>query len=282
MRSLIEFIQEQDQINYRRLRGYQHPWTDDPIMAYFKFGNVRREFDRTNRLLYQLFNRDAWSSTCGTVGAEPLRINPRLIANCLVHRLVSCHDFSERHGLFADFEKFQFAYLDDRVAGLQVRPTSFTSCMSDNVLLKSAKLAFDMSATIAKYIVDSESLESCFFQFKKVVGKFTAWQASLDCVMHGWVKNTTNFVHMGPGAEFTLRALDVPLENYPSLFVAVNDHIQYLPLRFEEVEGLLCEYGRYIKYNTKWPGKYRNYTPDPRPLKSIPLDKTLISALEVT
>lgn len=274
MKSLIEFIQEQDVINYRRLGGQAPPWTDDPVMANYKFGNVRRELDRTNRLLYGVFNTERWAKK-GSV----LEAKPGLVANCLVHRLVSCHDFSQRHGMFHNFHSFREAYTRDRKAGVRVRPTSFMSCVSDDHLMKYADLAFSLAPVLAVSISDSGSLETAFFHFKKVVGKFTAWQAALDCVMYGWVTNTTDFVHLGPGADFALSVLDLGPADYPTLVAQVNDHLRYLPLRYEEVEGLLCEYGRYVKYNTKWPGKYRNYTPDPRPLLTVPMDGVLLTAL---
>lgn len=275
MKSLIEFMQEQDIINYRRSTGESPPWSDDPVMTGYKFGNVRRELDRTNRLLHHLFVKEKWADKCPVLEGKPI-----LVANCLVHRLVSCHDFSERHGLFTDFKAFNKRYKQDRLVGLPVRPTSFISCKSDQDLLKSAELCFSVTSALAEVLVDSQSLESAFYNFKKIVGKFTAWQAALDCVMHGWVSNLTDFVHLGPGAEFTLRALDLDASSYMSLVADINQQIAYLPLRYEEVEGLLCEYGRYIKYNTKWPGKYRNYTPDQRPLIPVSLDSTLRVALK--
>lgn len=279
MKSLIEFIQEQDLISHRRLTGSAPPWTDDPVMASYKFGNVRRELDRTNRLLYHLFRKEKWAEECPV-----LRAKPRLVANCLVHRLVSCHDFSQRHSLFSEFSHFKSAYEADRRNGLAVRPTSFTSCMSDQNLLKCAELAFALTTSLAEVISDSGSLEAAFFHLKSVVGKFTAWQAALDCVMYGWVENTTGFVHLGPGADFTIGLLDMGPKDfgYDHLVAMVNEHLGYLPLRYEEVEGLLCEYGRYVKYNTKWPGKYRLFTPDARPLKTIPLDKILVVAITPT
>ena len=273
MKSLIEFIQEQDTISYRRLNGLPPPWTDDPVMANYKFGNVRRELDRTNRLLYSLFATPKYKDK-----RDVLTILPNIVANCLAHRLVSCHDFSLRHGFFDSYEAFENAYNGDRDAGLPVRPTSFISCISDTNLLKSARVAFKLTNILADYLVRSQSLESTFYHFKKIVGKFTAWQAALDCVMHGWVANNSDFVHLGPGALFTLNVLDYPPQDYGTLVSQVNDHIKYLPLRYEEVEGLLCEYGRYVKYNTKWPGKYRLYSPDPRPLLSVPLDKIFTTA----
>jgi hypothetical protein len=271
MKSLIEFMQEQDLVSARRLVGHAHPWTDDLVMQKYKFGNVRRELDRTNRLLYRLLH--------GPKNCDSFAL-PDAVANCLVHRLVSNHDFSERHGLFLYYTDFAKRYDSDRKCGLAVRPTSFISCMSDPRLLTVAGDCFANSKSMAEVILQKPTLKTAFRTFRRQVGKFTAWQAALDAQAYGWVTNSTKFVHLGPGADFSLRALDLSPGDYDTLVHQVNEYLEYLPLRYEEVEGLLCEYGRYIKYNTKWPGKYRLYTPDPRPLLPVPLDSVLLGAMK--
>lgn len=292
MKSLVEYIQEQDLINYRRLMACDQDgdvwvpnitrwdpasWTTDPVMRDFKFGNIRRELDRTNRHLYHLFTPGHF--------AQRLPINAE-IWSCLAHRSVSCVSFTRRHGLFVSFADFKHAYLTDKQLGRPVRPPSFMSCGSDEDFLNSIAACVNCSDVFANRFARKPTLMEAYLCFKSVTGKFTAWQAALDCMMYHWVDNPPSdpFVCLGPGAVSCLSALHLGKGDYDSMVINVNSKLEvagYLPLRYEEVEGALCEYGRYIRYNTKWPGKYRHFTATHDPFPVVSLDTALIYTMEV-
>lgn len=49
------FIKEREAIRLRRAAGQPWPWTNDPILRKFSFTNVKREHDRTSRILIDQF-----------------------------------------------------------------------------------------------------------------------------------------------------------------------------------------------------------------------------------
>lgn len=49
------FVHERWAIRERRIAGQPWPWTDDPILREYKFTNVKREHDRTSRILIDEF-----------------------------------------------------------------------------------------------------------------------------------------------------------------------------------------------------------------------------------
>ena len=85
------FAVERQEVFFRRLRGSSPPWTDDPILARFKFTNAYRASDRVSQylirnviyggpqspeevvfrtLLFKLFNRiETWELLNSTLGA---------------------------------------------------------------------------------------------------------------------------------------------------------------------------------------------------------------------
>jgi hypothetical protein len=49
------FMRERESIRMKRAAASPPPWTDDPILQKYKFTNVKREHDRTSRLLREEF-----------------------------------------------------------------------------------------------------------------------------------------------------------------------------------------------------------------------------------
>ena len=49
------FMREREAIRLRRLEGAPPPWTEDPILREFSFTNIKREHDKTSRLLIEEF-----------------------------------------------------------------------------------------------------------------------------------------------------------------------------------------------------------------------------------
>lgn len=64
------FMVEREAIRLRRASGASWPWTDDPILREWKFTNVKREHDRTSRLLIEEFYRPHFNAP-----AEDILIN---------------------------------------------------------------------------------------------------------------------------------------------------------------------------------------------------------------
>ena len=58
------FIQERECIRRRRESCHKGPWTDDPILQQFRFTNVKREHDRTTRVVARVLGEQSkkWQS----------------------------------------------------------------------------------------------------------------------------------------------------------------------------------------------------------------------------
>lgn len=263
MLSLIEFIHEFDKITAKRLRGVARPWTDDRVLQEFHFSNLRRELDRTNRILYRIFKGSLKKLT---------------FANLMAHRMVSRYKFSEEHGLFKSYEEFERVYRKRRNDGEQVRPPSFISCSSDEVFLGRVKNAFDIDVAVVTAIGSKPTLETAWRVMSKIVGKFTGWQCALDAEMYGYVSNEAEFMHIGPGAAYCMKTLGITKHDLHDIHEEINGTFQCpeLKYRFAEVEGALCEYARYIKWNSMYPGKFRSYYHNSEPLVPVPLDSAIL------
>ncbi|HVX90173.1 MAG TPA: nucleotide kinase domain-containing protein, partial [Candidatus Paceibacterota bacterium] len=66
---LVEFAVKREQLRLRKEAGYaREKWTDDPILAHFRFTNVRRRDDRVSKwLLGNVLQNTSWLTNAGSV-----------------------------------------------------------------------------------------------------------------------------------------------------------------------------------------------------------------------
>ena len=76
------FIREREAIRQRRVAGLPYPWTTDPILGKFSFTNVKREHDRTSRLLREEFYTPHFDAPKGEI-----------LFNCTVARYFGTIEF---------------------------------------------------------------------------------------------------------------------------------------------------------------------------------------------
>jgi hypothetical protein len=264
MLSLREFILEYDHLNTRRLLGRPSPWSQDIVLQSYRFGNFRRELDRTNRLLTTFFGSS--------------RLTGTLVGNLVSHRMVSQPSFTSAYGIFGSYSDFERVYNDAMKSGIPTRPSSFMSCRSADRFLDAIQDSWDNSLTLTNKIQQKPTLESVYRLFAPVLGKFTSWQLALDFLMLHLVGNPGEWAHIGPGSGTALLALGLKpdLRSILDLLLIINESPKQLDLRVDELEGALCEYSKYIRLcNTQFPGKFRNFTPSSEHLFPVPTDSVL-------
>lgn len=109
--AFFDYLREREQIRLRKEADLPFPWTKDQILRTYKFTNVRREHDRTSRVLREEFyipNRDT-----------PIR---DILMNCALFRYFGTYEFARAVG-WQTYDGFDFegikATARDRLAQRQ-------------------------------------------------------------------------------------------------------------------------------------------------------------------
>jgi hypothetical protein len=273
MKSLREFILEWDLVTARRHAGRPWPWSGSQILQKYRFGNFRRQADRLNRHLIHLFEKRV-------VDRDPF-LETDLVVNRMVSQVsfTTTTSFNGVAGSVGPYKAFDADYMRRRKLGLPVRPNSFMSCKSDQQFLYSIYQCYKKSGSAAGRIMAKPTLRTVYKEYHPLIGPFTAWQLALDFLMLGLVTNEDQFFHLGPGSRFALTICGKPASRVSFLdtFHTINRTPEIMPMTVDELEGALCEYGKYFGYhNTRFPGKFRYYFPLAEPLPPIPLDKQIL------
>lgn len=101
--SFFDFINERESIRRRKVAGANHPLTEDPILAEYKFTNVRRHHDRTSAELRDHFYKGHFHDDQATI-----------LMNCAVARYFGYSPFVQAVG-WQDVDSFDTGYIKDMV-----------------------------------------------------------------------------------------------------------------------------------------------------------------------
>lgn len=261
--SFWEFVAERADIWHRKevLRG-PPPWTDDPILAAYRFTNVRRADDigtiwyvknigeATDNweellwatMLYRMINNVAWFEELGQVPSLSYWREYRELTIANIHRCSPPH--SPAYMILA------------RRKGSRV-----------DSLIENLDRAEKVWGEIATQVFSSPTTEEAWKVLIQLhdVGGFLAYQILRDLILVRRVPfNDNDFTHIGPGAAYTLRHLSGET-NYDQQydFLLGLWHRQpplrvMSPLCLGDVENCLCEYGKYVKIS-QGGGRRRKY-----------------------
>lgn len=86
-------MQERESIRLKKEAGAPWPWTEDPILREYKFTNVKREHDRTSRLLIEEFYKPNYNTP-----------REQLLLNCAIARYFGTIEFMRAIGWQQDFK----------------------------------------------------------------------------------------------------------------------------------------------------------------------------------
>lgn len=89
----FRFMQERESIRLKKLKDPIGPWTEDPILREYKFTNVKREHDRTSRLLIEEFYKPNYNAP-----------REQLLLNCAIARYFGTIEFMRAIGWQKTFQ----------------------------------------------------------------------------------------------------------------------------------------------------------------------------------
>lgn len=265
------FTAERQQIFQRRLRGTAGPWTEDPILARYKFCNVYRAADRVSQYLIRevaynpqphraadrLFqivafrhfsNIATWDSVTATLGHAP-----------------TLDDLAS--------DAFELALTEARKRNGGLYTGAFILCATDAYgrhlkHLNHVELFRHMflRSSLGQSLVEAESLASVFALLKSfpLMGDFMSYQIAIDLNYSAFVNFSENdFTCPGPGAARGLRKIFESRGEYSpaELIMWLVDRQQRefdhrnlafdglfgRPLQAIDAQNLLCEVDKYLR-----------------------------------
>ena len=205
------FAAERQAIFFRRLAGIKHPWTNDPILAQYKFTNAYRASDRTSQyliknviyngdqsfketffrtILFKLFNKSAtW----------------KLLADQL--KAISYCEFS-----LSQYDRILTNALDSGVSiysGAYIMPTGRGAARTERKhRAHLALLNQMMKDDLPRRILDTTTMQEAFFLLRsyQMIGDFLAYQYITDLNYGPHLQfSESEFVVAGPGARSGIR-----------------------------------------------------------------------------
>lgn len=255
----VKFITERELIRQRRERGFDAPWTDDPILRSGYFCNVRREDDKVTRWITDnwvkpnIDDPDMWFAmtiarninlpeTLAEIG-YPAPWDPERFVNIMIKR----RDEGKR--LYNGAYMIRASRTHGEIKARYQADKQFTPAWEARVRLRPR---------------DGDTLEEYFNVLlpEHGYGHFLAGQVIADVKHTGPLKLASDWYTWcspGPGSQQGLNALlgkDIKLQWKPNLFrQAVNELQDYVNSRWDLTEKLcaqniqncLCEYSKYFK-----------------------------------
>lgn len=260
------WVQERERIRERRANGTPGPWTADPILAKYRFCNVRRADDRVTRWLvdnvYAPHREDpnAWFLCCA---ARFVNWPPAVAALLRAGDLPPVGDGPD------DFNDIGFcAILRDRAARGEKNWTGVYLIKSETGLLKETYVARTLAATWAVRRTVRDALRSNLLSEVHAAltalhgwGPFLAYQAIVD-MTYPWgplagAADLYRWAAAGPG---TLRGLNRLHERAPSAGLSQDQGRRELrdlyprlvaesgvELEFSDVPNVCCEVDKYLR-----------------------------------
>ena len=269
--SYWRFAAERQAVFFRRFRGQRPPWTEDPVLAIYKFTNAYRASDRVSQyLIRHVIYRD-------DLPTSPNEVFFRILLFKLFNR-IDTWKFLEREIGPITFEDYRFATYDAvltraRQTGRRVYSAAYIMPPGTRVFGRPAKhqnhlllLERMMADQVADRLTQARTMQGAFEQLRAypTVGDFLAYQFITDINYSELTDfNEMDFVVPGPGARNGLRKcfVDTGGLNEPELIRLVADlqekefdrldlEFQSLwgrPLQLIDCQNLFCEVDKYAR-----------------------------------
>lgn len=250
-----------------RVNGHPPPWTDDPVLANYRFTNPYRASDRVSQFVIKnvLYDGDD----------TPEEIFFRLMLFKLFNNIHTWNWVCLRLGFptVATFNADTYAEVLDELVKLQVRIYSaaymmpnpnFGGVRKHHNHLKLISLMLDKG--LPSRIADARSLEAVSDLLKEIpsFGPFLSFQYAIDLNYSDFLKfSEMEFVVAGPGAINGIEKCFVDTDglNYADVIRAVSDireseltrlEIDFIdlwgrPLQLIDVQNLFCEVDKYSR-----------------------------------
>lgn len=288
------FAAERQSIFFNRLRGQAPPYTNDPILASYKFCNVYRACDRVSQFLIQSVIYGSKANEVDTLF--------RIFFFRLLNKIETWKQLENALGEPISLKNFQFERYDGLLGQLKA-----DGAIYGNAFILCANKAFGhnqkhrnhlallekvfISSDHGKRLAGARNLEELFTLLRDLplIGNFMAYQIAIDFNYSEVFNFSENdFTIAGPGAERGIakcfdgaerldsaEAIQFMVQNQDKEFKRLGLTFQPLgprPLQAIDCQGLFCETDKYCR--VKFPELASNrkriktrYVPTAEPLQ---------------
>ena len=269
--SYWRFAAERQAVFFRRVRGKTHPWTENPVLAIYKFTNAYRASDRVSQyLIRHVIYRD-------DLPKSPPEVFFRIMLFKIFNK-IETWELLERALGSITFEDYRFAAYDAalrgaRQAGRPIYSAAYIMPPGRRAFGRSAKhqnhlllLERMMADHLPERLVQTRTMQEGFEKLRAypTIGDFLAYQFITDINYSELTEfSEMDFVIPGPGARDGLRKcfVDPGGLNEPELIRLVADlqerEFERLGLHFQSLWGrrlqlidcqnLFCEVDKYAR-----------------------------------
>jgi hypothetical protein len=269
--SYWRFAAERQAVFFRRARGEIHPWTDNPVLAIYKFTNAYRASDRVSQyLIRHVIYRDDLPNS-------PREVFFRVLLFKLFNKIETWELLECALGPIT-FEDYRFGAYDAVLAramkaGRRIYSAAYIMPPGSRAFGKSAKhqnhlllLESMMADRLAERLAQTRTMQEGFEKLRAypTIGDFLAYQFITDINYSEMTDfSEMDFVVPGPGARDGLRKcfVDPGGLNEPELIRLMADlqekeferlglNFQSLwdrPLQLIDCQNLFCEVDKYAR-----------------------------------
>ena len=269
--SYWRFAAERQAVFFRRVRGETRPWTDNPVLAIYKFTNAYRASDRVSQyLIRHVIYRDDLSKS-------PHEVFFRILLFKLFNKIETWELLEGALGPIT-FEDYRFAAYDAVLSramqtGRRIYSAAYIMPPGGRAFGRKAKhqnhlllLEHMMDERLAERLGQARTMQEGFEKFRSfpTIGDFLAYQFITDINYSELTDfSEMDFVVPGPGARDGLRKcfVDPGGLNEPELIRLMADlqeqEFERLGLDFQSLWGrrlqlidcqnLFCEVGKYAR-----------------------------------
>ena len=269
--SYWRFAAERQAVFFRRVRGETHPWTENPVLAIYKFTNAYRASDRVSQyLIRHVIYRD-------DLPKSPRELFFRIILFKIFNKIETWELLERALGPIT-FEDYRFAAYDAVLAGARrigrrIYSAAYIMPPGGRAFGRSAKhqnhlllLERMMTDQLAERLTQTRTMQEGFEKLRAypTIGDFLAYQFITDINYSKLTEfSEMDFVVPGPGARDGLRKcfVDPGGLNEPELIRLMADlqerEFERLGLHFQSLWGrrlqlidcqnLFCEVDKYAR-----------------------------------
>tara|TARA_R110000782_G_scaffold73625_2_gene147359 strand:+ start:51 stop:881 length:831 start_codon:yes stop_codon:yes gene_type:complete len=253
----FDFLNERHLIYLKKLRGENHPWTDDPILYKYKFTNVFRENDRTTVWFRENVR-------------EPMRLEPEVGLATIIFRwfnLINSGQILLEEDLYRNWDsKHCYEVLEKEnqwVTGAYIIKTPNGMNKLEGVCYCIDQIVNDGNKFMDSIYEARHSLQKLWEVLMPYpfMGPFMAYEVVTDW-RHTWVGETAEDImtwgNPGPGAKRGLNRIHGrPVDKNIKSIINIQEmqelldispewlHGQVPNLEMRDIEHTLCEFDKY-------------------------------------
>lgn len=262
IQNFFAFIKERESIRLNKVAGKPWPWTKDRILQEYSFTNVKREHDKTSRLLIEEFYKPNFNAP-----------REQLLLNCAIARYFGTIEFMRAVGWQTSFKpKFLKKIAHERMLNKERVFTGAYIITSGGI--SGPKEDYVVDRVLAPLWEGREKLQNpwdCWEFFIDELQQFPGFGGSGFCAKEvtldtrytsfwskGTPKDVNTWTPIGPGSMrgvnriqgFTDKSKATPEKTLEICLELFSQHKQYWPkdyvkLELHDIQFQLCEFDKY-------------------------------------